>query len=209
MENEKEDYIMIKRTFYNLPPEKREKIIDVTKKEFLKGNKQKITINTVIKNAGISRGSFYQYFDDKLDLVELVADDMIKKMIEFIQEELTLNGGDIFELPMCLFDLMTKNTRDYSLVMSITDTHDRNSALISDYRQYRSAKPEIFGEISPYINRSNLKFTEDEDVECVIFMMFDAIRSAMVNISENGSDIAKERCALFKKTEIIKNGAVR
>lgn len=84
---------MIKRTFYNLPTEKREKIIDVTRREFRKGNKQKITINSVIKNAGISRGSFYQYFDDKLDLVELITDDMISRMVDFIREELMLNGG--------------------------------------------------------------------------------------------------------------------
>lgn len=199
---------MIKRTFYNLPDEKRKKIIDVTRKEFLKGNKQKITINTVIKNAGISRGSFYQYFDDKLDLVELVADDMTSRMVEYIRDELSQNGGDLFELPIRLFDLMTKNTRDYSIVLSLTDNRNRNSELISDYMQYRSAKPEIFSKISSCIDRSNLKFKDDEDVECVIFMMFDAIRGSMLNINENGASVEKERALLQRKIQIIKTGAV-
>lgn len=199
---------MIKRTFYNLPPEKRAKIIDVTRKEFLKGNKQKITINTVIKNAGISRGSFYQYFDDKLDLVELVADDMLAKMIEYIQDELLKSGGDIFALPMKMFDLMTENVRDYSIMMSLTDSHDHNNELISDYMEYRSGKPEIFSKISSYIDRSSLRSADDEDVECVIFMIFDAIRAAMLNITQSASSVETERKLLFKKIEIIKNGAV-
>ncbi|MBQ5399237.1 MAG: TetR/AcrR family transcriptional regulator [Ruminococcus sp.] len=198
---------MIKRTFYNLPAEKRAKIIDVTRKEFLKGNKQKITINTVIKNAGISRGSFYQYFDDKLDLVELVADDMVTRMVEFIQNELLENGGDLFALPMRLFDIMTENAGDYNIVMSITDTRDRNSELINDYIRYRSSKPEIFSKVKGYIDRSKLKNKDDEDVECVMFMMFDAIRSAMQNILESGADIKKERTLLLKKLQIIKTGS--
>ncbi len=200
---------MIKRTFYNLPPEKRAKIIDVTKKEFLKGNKQKITINTVIKNAGISRGSFYQYFDDKLDLVELVADDTTSRMIEFIQDELLRSNGDIFALPIRLFDIMTENVRDYSFVLSLTSGHDRNSELVADYIRYRATKPEIFTKVKGYIDRSKLYSADDEDVECVMFMMFDAIRAAMINISENRADIAKERELLVKKIQIIKNGAVK
>lgn len=200
---------MIKRTFYNLPSEKREKIIDVTKKEFQKGKKQKITINNVIKKAGISRGSFYQYFDDKLDLVELITDDMIAKMIDFIQDELMLNGGDIFEVTLRIFDVMTAKHSDFEAIINLSPDVNQNSALISDYMQYRYRENDHVKKIVTYIDKSNLTFSDSETMECVIFMLFDIIKSSVFNISKNGKRREEERASLYRKVQIIKNGAVR
>ncbi len=197
---------MIKRTFYNLPTEKREKIIDVTRREFRKGNKQKITINSVIKNAGISRGSFYQYFDDKLDLVELITDDMISRMVDFIREELMLNGGDMFEIPLRIFDVMISDKREYGDLMVMTDNRNQNSALVADYMRYRAHEPDFFEKFGTYIDKSRLSLTDDEDIKCVIFMMFDAIKAAVGN-TMHGSPAEKERASLYRKIQIIRSGA--
>ena len=64
---------MIKKTFYNLPEEKRQRIIDAIMNEFSGSPSEKVSINRIIKEANISRGSFYQYFDDKVDLVEILT----------------------------------------------------------------------------------------------------------------------------------------
>ena len=55
---------MIKSTFYNLPEEKRQRITDAIFNEFAGSSGERVSINNIIKNANISRGSFYQYFDD-------------------------------------------------------------------------------------------------------------------------------------------------
>lgn len=198
---------MIKNTFYNLPPEKRAKIIDVTKKEFLKGNKRKITINTVIEKAGISRGSFYQYFDDKLDLVELVTDDMIDTIIDFIQDELMLNGGDIFQLPARIFDISTVERTDIGNFMTLSPESNQNSALISDYMQYRYQKNNYIARFQEYIDTSSLKDNSPENIECIVIMLFDAIRSAILDVNKNSRSVEDARRFLNKKVEIIKAGA--
>ncbi|MCR5653863.1 MAG: TetR/AcrR family transcriptional regulator [Ruminococcus sp.] len=199
---------MIKSTFYNLPAEKREKIIDVTRKEFFKGNRKKITINSVIKNAGISRGSFYQYFDDKLDLVELLTEDMFSRMVEFIRDELMLNGGDIFAVPMRIFDLMIDDSRQYGDVLALTDNTNQNNALVADYMRYRAHKPDFYGEFVDYIDKNLLASTDDEDIKCVIFMMFDAVKAAIQNVKHNPKNVEKDRAMLYRKIQILKNGAL-
>lgn len=199
---------MIKNTFYNLPPEKRAKIIDVTKKEFLKGNKHKITINSVIEKAGISRGSFYQYFDDKLDLVELVTDDMIAKIISFIQDELMLNGGDIFGLPTRIFDLSTIERKEIGNFMSLSPESNQNSALISDYMQYRYRKNNYIARFKDYVDISNFKDKSPENIECVVFLLFDTIRSAIFDVTKNARSVDEARKLLNKKVEIIKAGTI-
>ncbi len=195
---------MIKRTFYNLPPEKREKIIDVTRKEFRKGSKKKITINSVIKNAGISRGSFYQYFDDKLDLVELMADDMMNKMSEYIKEQLVLYNGDIFEIPLVIFDVMFKEDSSYKDIVVFTDRNNQNSELISEYMFYRFRKYNFWDKLSGYINRSKLRLNSDEDIKYIVFIMEDAFRNALSNISKNPKLKDRERTNLANKVDLLK-----
>ena len=62
---------MIKQTFYNLPETKRERIYQAIKTEFDRVPLDKISINSIIKEANISRGSFYQYFESKEDLLRV------------------------------------------------------------------------------------------------------------------------------------------
>ncbi|NLJ67608.1 MAG: TetR/AcrR family transcriptional regulator, partial [Clostridiales bacterium] len=59
---------MPKATFFNLPNDKRSLIISATMKEFSNANYDAASINQICKNSNIAKGSFYQYFTDKLDL---------------------------------------------------------------------------------------------------------------------------------------------
>lgn len=59
---------MIKQTYYNLPKDKKERILKAIISEIDKYNFEDISINRIVHSANISRGSFYQYFDNKTDL---------------------------------------------------------------------------------------------------------------------------------------------
>lgn len=59
---------MPKKTFYNLPKEKKERLLEAAFKEFSNEPIEEVSINAIIQNSDISRGSFYQYFEDKEDL---------------------------------------------------------------------------------------------------------------------------------------------
>jgi TetR/AcrR family transcriptional regulator len=68
---------MAKPTFYNLAEDKRQVIVDVAIDEFLERGFERASISQMVARAGIAKGSFYQYFEDKHDLfmylVELIA----------------------------------------------------------------------------------------------------------------------------------------
>ena len=72
---------MIKSTFYNLSDAKRERVIRAIMQEFAGNESEKVSINRIIKNADISRGSFYQYFDDKSDLFYLCIFSVYEKIV--------------------------------------------------------------------------------------------------------------------------------
>lgn len=59
---------MPKETFLNLEEQKQKKIINETMKEFSEKGYKNGNIGVIAKNAGVSKGSMYQYFDDKKEL---------------------------------------------------------------------------------------------------------------------------------------------
>ncbi|MDF2547571.1 MAG: transcriptional regulator, TetR family [Anaerosolibacter sp.] len=65
---------MPKSTFFNLPEEKREKIMESAIDEFAQYSYQKGSINRIVERAEIAKGSFYQYFEDKKDLFKYILE---------------------------------------------------------------------------------------------------------------------------------------
>ena len=75
---------MPKETFKNLPEEKRQLIEKVAIREFGTFGYDKASINRIVDNCQIAKGSFYQYFDDKKDLFLYLIARINKKKLEFI-----------------------------------------------------------------------------------------------------------------------------
>jgi len=59
---------MPKDTFFNLPEDKRALICDVAIDELAACPFEQASVNRIVAQAGIAKGSFYQYFADKQDL---------------------------------------------------------------------------------------------------------------------------------------------
>jgi len=55
-------------TFFNLPAEKRDTICQAAIAEFAAHSFEQASINRIVANAGIAKGSFYQYFANKEDI---------------------------------------------------------------------------------------------------------------------------------------------
>lgn len=77
---------MPKDTFFNLPEEKRKRIIDGAIDQFSEYHYRKVTIDNIVKSAGIPKGSFYQYFDNKDDLYKYLFIDMVDTKIDLFQQ---------------------------------------------------------------------------------------------------------------------------
>lgn len=78
---------MPKQTFFNLPEEKREKIFNAAVEEFAKHGLKNASTNRIVKNSGIAKGSFYQYFEDKQDVFMHMLDVIEQKEIEFFKDK--------------------------------------------------------------------------------------------------------------------------
>ena len=74
---------MPQETFFNLPNDKRNLIITAAMEEFSKSNYNSASINQICKKSKIAKGSFYQYFTDKLELYVYIMTLAIEEKIKF------------------------------------------------------------------------------------------------------------------------------
>ncbi len=91
-------------TFLRLSKEKQEKLLLAAKNEFAKETYANASINQIIKSAGISRGSFYMYFEDKEDLYTYILEQYMAEVYQITMQYLTVYQGDIFAVFQALFD---------------------------------------------------------------------------------------------------------
>ena len=80
--------IIPKKTFYNLDSDKQQRITDAALNEFALRSYEEANISNIIKEAKIPRGSFYQYFEDKLDLYKYIFEYIKDKKMKFLGEDL-------------------------------------------------------------------------------------------------------------------------
>lgn len=91
-------------TFYRLPAEKRQRLIEASWAELTRVRFTEVSINRIIAAAHIPRGSFYQYFEDKEDLIRYLLEDMRAYFVGLLRDILTQNQGDLFALPLMAYD---------------------------------------------------------------------------------------------------------
>lgn len=112
----KEDGGLPSSTFLNLAPEKQEKLLSAAVREFTERPYNEASINRIVREAGIPRGSFYMYFRDKEDLFHYLMEESINEMLMVFEEVLHSQGGDIFAALPAMYDhLRSRRSADRSL----------------------------------------------------------------------------------------------
>lgn len=109
---------MPKQTFLNLPETKRKRIINASIDEFAIHDYEHINIQNIIKHAQISRGSFYQYFNDLDDLYNHLIDVIAKQKTAYLNHYQLLNSEQPF------FDRIEQlYQRSYQFAVKHTNFH--------------------------------------------------------------------------------------
>ncbi len=97
------------KTFYNLPEEKKQAIIEACLDEFIQHGYENASTNNIVRIAGISKGSLFQYFSSKEDLYFFILGDVAKKINAFVKERIKSITGDFVDRLM----MVTRLGMDY------------------------------------------------------------------------------------------------
>ena len=76
---------MPKLTFFNLSPDKRQHIFSHALQEFSCHPFERASLSEIVHNAGIAKGSMYQYFEGKKDLYKYVVQQVYQHKRDYLQ----------------------------------------------------------------------------------------------------------------------------
>lgn len=207
---------MIKKTFYNLPEEKRQRVTEAIVDEFANAEDDKVSINRIVQKAKISRGSFYQYFDDKLDLVEVLIRSYLNLVIDDLRRAIISSDGDIFYTFECIYDIiigLSKDERNRKVLRNLISNIRANNNLVSDYivkryiKQYKSI--EEFINITDEFSRKSFRFKSDEDLTYLQQILTSVLKNEIYNYYVFDSDPEETKQRYLRKLYIIKQGALK
>lgn len=105
---------MPKLTFFNLPEDKKHTLLEAAKKEFSSVPLSDASISNIIKSAGIPRGSFYQYFEDKEDAFFFLLGELAKEKKAAFLSILEKYEGDLFQTFIDFFELFLQEEENFT-----------------------------------------------------------------------------------------------
>jgi AcrR family transcriptional regulator len=197
---------MPKDTFYNLDPDKQKRIFAAAVQEFSQRRFSEASINQIVKNAGISRGSFYQYFINKEDIyLYMITGISREKMERFKQAEAFMNDDDFFTVYMHLYEIAMrwiKEKPEYNQIMLLMELDD--SEFI---RKLRDLSAEGFVMMKDMVERDKKRgfIKADVDADLLIDILYQLMLHSFKNYYQQGSEEAlrKRSLGIFK---IIREG---
>lgn len=196
---------MPKSTFFNLPLDKRDKILECSKDEFAKHGFYNSSINRIIKEADISRGSFYQYFENKEDLyfyllnsyTGLIVKDMISKMEK--------RKYDIFEFQLILFDYMTLEVTKYKDKDFIISAISNMDIKLGNNLMKLTSTNNISISL---ISMDNIKISTPDEFMALFNILIISLTNELVSYFNNMKDLDSCKKSLINTANLIKYGVL-
>lgn len=205
---------MPKDTFLNLSEDKKNKVINAAKKEFSRVPIEEASIKNIVEEAEIARGSFYQYFESKEDLLKYILKSKSEELEIFLKKRMKETKGDIFQVYIDMFDFITKELMKsedkafFTMILRNVKISEEKSVTLTEMEEKKPKGPfqkEIFLNM---IDKTKLKIKNDEDLKIIVKMLYLITRKALVS-SFKGDSYNKVREEYIKMIEYLKHGTLK
>lgn len=168
---------------------------------FLEKGIEKTSIDDIAKNAGVAKGTFYLYFNDKYDLLDKL---ILQKSNEIIKDALAktnaLGSEDFRERTLFFIDYIINYLEHNESLLKLINKN-------ISWGLYRKAimKPEAYNEVKRvldiFINNLTNEGMQKDEAEMTLFMIIELVGSICFTtiILKEPIDIESIKPILFKK----------
>ena len=196
--------------FYHLSEKKKEMIREAAVQEFIRVSPEQASINQIVRNAEISRGSFYTYFEDKEDLMRYVFEDLIHQVREFCKNLLRDSGGDFWTLQQGLMDFVLQICREDKMpALTRTESgHNTLMRLMWEKSSDEVCPEEIWmGELYQLTDCSRLRVGSLQEYRILFSICIHCILAEIAELYEKGKTEAEARESFDRRLDYIRYGA--
>ena len=198
--------------FYHLSEKKKEMIREAAVQEFIRVSPEQASINQIVRNAEIFRGSFYTYFEDKEDLMRYVFEDLIRQVREFCKNLLRDSGGDFWTLQQGLMDFVLQICREDKMP-ALTRTESGHNTLMRLMWERKGGSDEVcpeeiwLGELYQLTDCSRLRVGSLQEYRILFSICIHCILAEIAELYEKGKTEAEVRESFARRLDYIRYGA--
>lgn len=200
------------KTFHNLPADKKKKLIEASLEEFSRVSFNEASINVIINKAGISRGSFYMYFEDKEDLFRFLLENHKEAITDIFRTSFKQENGDIFlsfkVILTTLIDYLEKEeNRKFikNVFMNLNMKHEEYIIPKHPGEMDENTKNEILG----LVNTQNLNYQSVDDIIMIIQLLLMITTHTLMNVITNHPNKEEIISKYMRKLEMLQYGIER
>lgn len=192
-------------TFNKLSKEKKIRIIKAATKEFSNYTLMDASINRIIKDACISRGSFYMYFQDIQDIYKYTISIFTKKIEEAFQKFLAKNKGDLFQSLIDIYDYIIE-TGTKKANRAICKKIFINLSLPSMHQAIEKKESPIFQDAMKLIETAKLNIEHEEEIYHMMGILFSLMMRFVVSVLVMEEEKKETRRQFLLSLHLLKNG---
>ena len=165
---------------------RKQRLVDSAKLSFAQQGYHETSISEIVKQAGIARSTFYQYFDSKLDLFESILESFLQDLNEAMQPIANAPGS-----PTPLLQIQDNLTRVLNLVLKegdLTRILMRNTGALD--RTMVGRLEEFYSQAAGMVQRSlNLGITMNLvrpcDTRIISYSIIGAVKEVIFQLSSS------------------------
>jgi AcrR family transcriptional regulator len=167
------------------------------------------SINQIVRRAGIPRGSFYQYFEDKNDLFICLMEQVRLHLLTEYRTMVARASGDIFETQLLCYDRFIQQRNDQDpLFERLLQVLRLNSELHLHMMLVDQSHFCMLDAAWEEMDISGLRCQDREFVHQVFFMTMLALGGAVMDAMKSPEKAPRYREELQERLEIIKHGSL-
>lgn len=186
---------MPKDTFFRLPEEKKKRIMEAADREFFSRSYAEASINRIIKDAEIPRGSFYQYFEDKKDLFLYAISEQVKVIVSMFEKELKRCGGDIFACVDRYIDDFVEGANENTQIIKVvfSETWVFEMLWTEAVTGCGDKRNQITGKLIDEIDKDMLDVKDEEELNILLGIIGATIKDILDKIFLSGDNVDREK----------------
>ncbi|MDD3305460.1 MAG: TetR/AcrR family transcriptional regulator [Bacilli bacterium] len=195
---------MVKQTFLNLSKEKKERVLDAARREFSRAPLNEASVANIIKDAGIPRGSFYQYFNDLEDIFYYILENHSQDIKQRLTTNLVYFKGDIIKSFADLYKyILDKVSEDNNKL------YFKNIFLNMDYKLEKKFLPNLednLNEIIQLVDITSLNINSRLQLIYVLEIIEAVMMRNLVQVFQRSLSKEKDIEIFIKELLLLKEG---